>query len=106
MNYFTEFGRLIAPPDKEYKEIHGNDEILISIYKTESGFFFSINCKLGTLIRSFYPHNNTPAATNEYKAREAASMLVSEWVAGNRDAKKHLQPFKILEYRQIEFDFI
>lgn len=105
MNYFTEFGRLIVPPDNEYKEIHGNDKILIVIFKTNKGFFYSINCKLGSFIRAYYPHNDTTPYPTEYKAREAASQQIKAWVSGNRDAKKRLLPFDILEYRQIEFNF-
>lgn len=105
MNCFNQYGRLIVPPNNEYKEIHGSDEISIVLFKTDKGFFFSINCRLGRFIRAYYPHNDTAPYLTEYLAREAASQIIKTWVSNNRDAKKRLLLFDILEYRQIEFNF-
>ncbi len=105
MPVFNESGRLTVPPEKEYREVHGKDEIAIAIYRTPGGYLYAINCRLGMLIRSSYPHPDTPAAASLRDARRDACMELSRWIARNRDAKKHYEPFSILEYRQLELPF-
>jgi hypothetical protein len=105
MDCFNESGRLTVPPEKEFREVHGKDEVAIAVYHIADGFLYSINCRLGTLVRSSYPHPDTPASATMYGARKDACLELSRWIKRNRDAKKHIEPFSILEYRQLELPF-
>lgn len=104
-DYFTPAGRLAVPPEKEYREVYGKDEIFIAVYKIPGGYLYSANCKLGALIKSSYPHADTLPAPSAAGARQNACSEVASWIKRNRDAKKHYAPFTILEYRQLELPF-
>lgn len=102
---FSDTGRIIAPPLKEYREIRGKDEIHIAIYCIENNYYYAVNCKLGLFVRAAYPHPTTPPLPTLTAARAAACEEVKQWVKQNRPAKKRAKLFSVLEYRQLEFSF-
>ena len=105
MNCFNESGRLTIQPFKIFREIHGKDEINIIIYRAENSFFYTINCKLGAFIRSYYPHPDTPPLSSLFEARAYACNELKQWLLTDRAAKRRAKTFSILEFRQQEFEF-
>lgn len=99
---FSENGRLLAMPVKEFREIINKDEIHIAIYCIDNNYFYAVNCKLGFFIRSSYPHPNTIPVESVYQARCKACEELKKWLTTNPAAKKRAKQFSILEYKQLE----
>lgn len=83
-------------------EVHNHSQIILKVYKVEEYFCFSINCKLGHFVRSFYPTPKSQKYKNILEAQKSAVDMLKSWVADNRTAKKHLASFELIEYTQLE----
>ena len=97
MNYTAEL-----PVVLQKNEVHNNSQIILKVYRTKDGLCFSINCKLGRFVRSYYPMPQGKKYQNVLDAQEAAISMIESWVSDNRNAKKRLADFTLLEYRQLE----
>ncbi|MBO7583073.1 MAG: hypothetical protein J6T20_04725 [Treponema sp.] len=83
-------------------EVHNNSQVILKVYRVKASFCFSINCKLGRFIRSYYPTPQGEIFQNTQDAQAAAISMLKSWVSNNRNAKKKLADFALIEYRQPE----
>ena len=52
-----------------------NSQIILKVYRTKDGLCFSINCKLGRFVRSYYPMPQGKKYQNVLDAQEASYEL-------------------------------
>lgn len=90
------------PVALQKNEAHNNSQIILKVYKAEEYFCFSINCKLGRFVRSYYPTPQEKKYQSTQDAQAAAVSMLKSWVSGSRAAKKRLADFALLQYNQPE----
>lgn len=85
-------------------EKRGKDEIILTVYRAEGGYTYSIQCRLGRFVRSAFPHKAEEFAT-PLDAKRAAATTLRQWTQRSRAAKERLRGFDLIVPNQIEFDF-
>ena len=87
-----------------YKKNESRDhsQIILIVYEFDNCYVYSINCKLGRFVRSFYPRPNSLKYQTERSARKAAVKTMQQWVAHSRSAKERLNRFDLIEVDQQE----
>lgn len=88
-------------------EKHGNDEIILTVYRTEEGgFTYSLQCAVSRIIRAVFPHQMSETYPSARAAKVAAVETLSAWTKSSRAAKEHMKSFDIiLSPYQLELDF-
>lgn len=88
-------------------EIHGKDEIILTVYGTEDGrFTYSLQCAVSRIIRAVFPHQVSDSFASPAQAKRAAIDTLCSWLKDSRTAKEHLKSFDIPSCPyQLEFDF-
>ena len=85
----------------EQQERHGNSSLCIKIYQKEKSYLYSATLKMGKLIKSIYPTENTPAYTTKLSAQNAASFKIQTWIKTPYQ-RRELSRFNIKSYQQLD----
>lgn len=83
-------------------EIHVKSQIILKVYSVDNGFVFSVNCKLGRFVRSYYPTPEGKVFESIPAAKRAAQSIILKWVKESRTARKYLQLFDFMYVDQME----
>lgn len=81
-------------------EIRNSSQVIFTIYNAPGGFVYSINCKLGRFVRSYYPTPKEKKFATKKEAQAAAVAKVRSWIADSRAAKERLRDFDFVNYQQ------
>lgn len=82
-------------------EVHGKNQIILTVYRTEDKrFTFSIQLKVGRIIRSIFPHQLETNWDSTIQAKHAAFNTMLSWTKNSRSAKKSLFNFEIMNVDQ------
>lgn len=81
-------------------ESKNGSQIILTIYATQSGFVYSVNCKLRRFVRSYYPTEKETKYQTEKDVQRAAVYRIQSWIGNNRKLKKLLSEFEIANYQQ------
>lgn len=82
-------------------EVHGKNQIILTVYRTEENrFTFSIQLKVGRIIRSIFPHQLETNWDSTIQAKHAAFNTMLSWTKHSRSAKKSLFDFEIMNVDQ------
>lgn len=82
-------------------EIHGRNQIILTIYRTaQNRYTFSIQLKVGRIIRSIFPHQLDTNYDSPLQAKHAAFNTMLSWTKHSRSAKKSLFDFEIMNVDQ------
>lgn len=75
-------------------ERHGRDQLIVTIYAEPDGLIsFSVQARLGSMIRAAFPSDAQAKATTLQAARQNAARLLAQWTQGNPAAKSRLKAF-------------
>lgn len=83
-------------------EVRNGSQIILTVYELPHGFCFSINCKLGRFIRSYYPTPKEESCKSVMDAQAVAISMMKSWVRKSRSAKERLSQFDLINYKQQE----
>lgn len=86
-------------------EQHGKDEIIVIVYEKKDCYTYSVQCRLGSFVRSVYPHSITAAYPTARAAKYAAALEIRQWTKKSRAAKNRLQHFNLLRLYHPELPF-
>lgn len=90
-------------PIERRDEIHNRNQIILVIYKTEDNrFSFSIQLKIGKIIRSIFPHQLDETWSSIIEAKHAAFNIMLSWTKNSRTAKKSLFDFEVMNVDQLQ----
>ena len=85
---------------EQKNEIRSGSQIIFTVYNSPGGFVYSINCKLGHFVRSYYPMPEEKSFSTKREAWAAAVAKVRSWIQDSRAAKKRFEEFDFINYRQ------
>lgn len=82
-------------------EIHGKNQIILTVYRTaQNRYTYSIQLKVGRIIRSIFPHQLDTNYDSPLQAKHAAFYTMLSWTKNSRSAKKSLFDFEIMNVDQ------
>ena len=82
-------------------EVHGDNQIILTVYRTEHNrYTYSIQLKVGRIIRSIFPHQLETDWDSPLQAKHAAFYTMLSWTKHSRSAKKSLFDFEIMNVDQ------
>lgn len=82
-------------------EVHGKNQIILTVYRTaQNRYTYSIQLKVGRIIRSIFPHQLDTNYDSPLQAKHAAFNTMLSWTKHSRSAKKSLFDFEIMNVDQ------
>lgn len=82
-------------------EVHGKNQIILTVYRTaHNRYTYSIQLKVGRIIRSIFPHQLDKNYDSPLQAKHAAFNTMLSWTKNSRSAKKSLFDFEIMNVDQ------
>lgn len=82
-------------------EVHGRNQIILTVYRTaQNRYTYSIQLKVGRIIRSIFPHQLETNWASPLQAKHAAFNTMLSWTKNSRSAKKSLFDFEIMNVDQ------
>lgn len=81
-------------------EVHGKNQIILTVFQVENGFSFSVQCKVSRIIRSIFPHQIKEIYKSPLDAKHAAFELLLSWVKHSRTARQQLFCFDLVNVDQ------
>lgn len=82
-------------------EVHGKNQIILTVYRTaHNRYTYSIQFKVGRIIRSIFPHQLDTNYDSPLQAKHAAFYTMLSWTKHSRKAKKSLFDFEIMNVDQ------
>lgn len=82
--YFSVNGRLIISPIKIDKCLNGNDYIIISFFKIEDQYTFSIKAQIQKRIFAKFPHPEDQLYNSIFECRFQAKSDLKNWCNQNK----------------------
>ena len=83
-------------------EVHGKNQIILTVYRTaQNRYTYSIQLKVGRIIRSIFPHQLETNWDSTIQAKHAAFYTMLSWTKHSRSAKKSLFNFEIMNVDQL-----
>lgn len=83
-------------------ERRGRDQVILAVYQLEGGgYSYSVQAKVGSLVRAAFPRQEPPCPT-QAAARLAAVNALKGWTKGSPKAAARLKAFDLCEPCQRE----
>lgn len=83
-------------------EVHGKNQIILTVYRTaQNRYTYSIQMKVGKIIKSIFPHQMPKTWDSAIQAKNAAFYTMLSWTKNSRSAKKSLFDFEIMNVDQL-----
>lgn len=87
------------------RETHGRDEIILTVYESAGAYSYSVQCRLGRLVRAVFPPQVARTFDTPLEAKRAAASELRRWTSHSRALNARLRRFALLAVEQREFDF-
>lgn len=79
----------------EKEEEKGGSRVILKVFRSGSGFCFSVSCLLGRLVRAFYPSPESETYRTEREAKAAAVAKIRSWIGKSSKLNKIFCGFEV-----------